>query len=169
MSQTEERFHKEKSHPKHGHSCRGGTTTTYRSWRQMLSRCYYAKNDPSFQDYGGRGITVCDRWRDFRNFLTDMGDRPEGFTLDRFPNVNGNYEPGNCRWATMKQQAVNRRSNRLITFNGETKALQTWAEERGLHHRTLWNRLARGWGLDDALNTPTITKVPQDSATGRFV
>lgn len=82
---------------------------THSSWSNMISRCYNT-NNPRYKDWGGRGIKVCDRWRhSFLNFLEDMGERPKGMTLDRYPDPNGNYEPGNCRWATPKQQAENKR------------------------------------------------------------
>jgi len=82
---------------------------TRNSWRKMIERCT-SKNAAQYADYGGRGITVCDRWREsFSDFVEDMKPRPEGTTLDRYPNNDGNYEPGNCRWATKKQQAANRR------------------------------------------------------------
>jgi hypothetical protein len=95
----------------HGHAKRKGSsaTPTYRSWVAMKSRCY-DPNDPRRDNYADRGIVVCERWRtSFTNFLADMGERPAGTTLDRYPDNDGNYEPTNCRWATPKQQAANRR------------------------------------------------------------
>lgn len=83
-------------------------TPTYDSWQSMLTRCLNPKHR-EFKYWGGRGITVCDRWRVFENFLADMGERPDGQTLDRWPDKNGNYEPGNCRWATPEEQSNNRR------------------------------------------------------------
>ena len=96
---------------KHGHSLKNGKPTpTYYSWRCMKERCGNP-NNKYYSYYGGRGIRVCDRWMDFANFLADLGERPEGLTLDRI-NSDGNYEPGNCRWVTMKEQAQNRRRSK---------------------------------------------------------
>lgn len=97
----------------HGHA-RGKCTPTYESWSAMKSRCNNPNHD-SWKNYGGRGITVCDRWlHSFENFLADMGERPEGKTLDRFPNRDGNYEPSNCRWATVAEQNANRRNQHQL-------------------------------------------------------
>lgn len=113
-------------------------TPTYRSWLSMRRRCY-DQDHPQHRYYGGAGIEVCDRWRnDFAAFLSDMGERPEGTTLDRV-NRHGNYEPGNCRWATQKAQMNNTR--RSIEFEGKT--ITQWAEELGVHYATVSYRLRK--------------------------
>jgi len=137
---------------KHGHNTKNGTTATYLSWRGMIQRC----TDPNFKqykDYGGRGITVCQRWENFTNFLEDMGERPSRLTLDRIKNDKG-YCKSNCRWATRKQQARNRQNNRLITYNGKAQCVAAWAEETGIHKGTILRRLKLGWSTEKALITP---------------
>jgi hypothetical protein len=124
-----------------GKTTHGGTyTPEFRTWMSMLFRCFNHQA-PNFKNYGGRGITVCDRWRgSFQNFLDDMGKRPgSGWSLDRIDN-DGNYEPGNCRWATAKQQGWNTRKIRLITFGGDALPIREWAKrldvsEGGLRHK----------------------------------
>ncbi|WP_198527039.1 hypothetical protein [Sphingomonas sp. Ant20] len=97
---------------RHGHARHGQESLTWVSWQSMLARCRYLDRDTAAKHIG-RGIEVCERWHWFDNFLADMGERPTGMTLDRHPNNNGNYEPGNCRWATPIEQARNRRNARL--------------------------------------------------------
>ena len=103
----------------HGHT----KTRTYRSWTQMKNRCGNP-NYINYDSYGGRGIKVCDRWEKFENFLEDMGERPVSTSLDRI-DVNGNYEPSNCRWATVEEQAQNRRKTRLINRDSLMNFLET--------------------------------------------
>jgi hypothetical protein len=133
---------------KHGHNRRGAATGTYRSWNAMWQRCTNPRN-AKHASYGATGITVCERWRDFRCFLADMGERPEGTTIDRFPNLKGNYEPGNCRWAAPRAQQQNIKSNRLITFDGQTKCQNQWARDTGIAAKLIAFRIKRGWSLTD--------------------
>ena len=126
-------------------------TPIYNVWRSMIKRCNVPTHK-SYGYYGGRGIEVCQRWMVFENFYSDMGDKPAGMSLDRIDN-NGNYEPDNCRWATSKQQTRNKRSNRLLTLDGETKSLVEWSETLGLHPTTINKRIKAGWAIDVALTT----------------
>lgn len=128
----------------------------YRAWLKMMARCYDPKED-RYPLYGGRGIRVCDRWMEvpegFHNFQADMGPAPsKKHTLERIDN-DGNYEPTNCRWATWKEQAQNRRTNRHLTFNGETLTMAQWADRLGVDRRVIWKRLHKKWELDRALTT----------------
>lgn len=128
------------------HGQTGGRT--YRTWVRILARC----RDPSnigYPDYGGRGITVCERWLSYENFFEDMGDRPRGKTIERKSN-GGNYQPENCCWATPKQQANNRRSNRILFWDGEDLTLAQIADTTGIARSTLWNRLNRGLTIEQA-------------------
>jgi hypothetical protein len=140
----------ERNH-KHGMS----HSSTYEIYMGMMKRCYNPKT-ANYHDYGGRGIAVCDRWREsFVNFLEDMGERPADKSLDRYPDMNGNYEPGNCRWATRSEQNRNKRNNRFIEFNGEVLTLSEWARKIGVHHVTIISRIdVRGWTIERALTTP---------------
>ncbi len=122
----------------------------------MLVRCRDRKH-PHYARYGARGITVCERWRGehgFQNFLGDMGERPPGKTLDRFPDGDGNYEPGNVRWATPSEQGNNTAANHALTVNGETHTLAEWAERAGIADSTLRERLRSGWDPARAVARP---------------
>jgi hypothetical protein len=128
-------------------------TPEWKIWVAMNRRCN-DKGLPQYKDYGGRGISVCDRWKDFALFLKDMGAKPKGMSLDRI-DVNGNYEPGNCRWACSKTQARNTRRNRYVTLGEKTQALSAWIEELGLKECTIKARIYRfGWTIEQALTVP---------------
>lgn len=133
---------------KHGMS----ESSEYDTWSRMKSRCTSTQNE-RYGYYGGRGIKVCDRWLEsFENFFEDLGKRPEGMTLDRIDN-NGNYEPGNVRWATIRQQNNNTRANVVITYEGVSKTIGEWADYLGIKYNALWLRLyRRGWSVDRAFN-----------------
>lgn len=137
---------------KHGHSTRETLSPTYRSWQHMRTRCLNPK-DKNFPRYGGRGITVCAQWGDFKNFLADMGERPKGCSLDR-KDANGNYEPGNCRWATEIQQQNNRTNSYLITLHGVSLSLTQWARKTGIARETIRGRIVSGWPVIRALTKP---------------
>jgi len=135
----------------HGCARVGRLTPEFRTWVSMRFRC----RDTRHANYGGRGIRVCDRWdQSFEAFLQDMGPRPsDQHSLDRI-DVNGDYEPHNCRWATVKQQLRNKRGNRLLTCRGETKTLAEWCEITGQKWHTITGRIMRGWGVEDAIFRP---------------
>lgn len=133
----------------------GSNDRLYGIWLNMKHRCNNP-NDPRYYDYGGRGITVCDEWvhsyENFRDWSVSNG-YTECLSIDRI-NVNGNYEPSNCRWATAKEQQNNMRSNRFLTYNGETHTISEWAEITGINKSTLSKRINRsGWSVDRALTT----------------
>jgi hypothetical protein len=141
----------------------------YGIWAAMRDRCNNP-NNKHFKDYGGRGITVCQRWNDFRTFLADMGPRPSPrHTLDREDNDKG-YSPDNCRWATRKQQARNTRLTRMVTVDGETVPLNDVADAVGIHEKTLKGRLAKGLTLGEALEIPIDGQRQRshNPKTGRF-
>jgi hypothetical protein len=122
---------------------------TYRRWQTMLLR---TRNNTQYLD---AGITVCERWHKFENFLADMGEcPPDKKSLDRFPNRFGNYEPGNCRWATDEQQQRNKTNTKMYKHDGKEQSASDWAEEYSLTRNTLLARIDRGWSMERALNTP---------------
>lgn len=127
-----------------------------RVWNGMLQRCYNPKSD-AWEHYGGRGIRVCKRWKNsFSNFLSDVGPRPSSLhSIDRFPDMNGNYEPNNCRWATAKEQGRNKRDTVMVVFRGETISVTDYAEKIGIKAKMIKRRLERGWSVEDALTTPS--------------
>ena len=116
-----------------------------------MNRCYN-KNRERYPRYGGRGISVCERWHRFEDFLADMGARPDGTTLDRIDN-DGNYEPSNCRWASPKQQRDNASQLRLYSYGGETKCVRDWCRQFGLVYRTAIHRLDRGIPFEQVITS----------------
>lgn len=124
-----------------------------RTLADMKQRCLNPRH-PQFKNYGARGITICDRWmRSSLAFLDDVGPRPAGTSIDRIDN-EGNYEPGNVRWATPAEQRVNQRTVVLLEHNGEKRPLRHWAKVYGLSEMTVGLRLRRGWSVDEALTIP---------------
>lgn len=134
----------------HGYRHGRSYSRLYLRFRAMHDRCENPKSD-SFKSYGARGIKVCERWKDFRNFLADMGESTPGMMIDRINN-DGDYEPGNCRWITRKQQMNNMSSNRYLTVDGITKTLSQWGEETGLRSLLIRSRLEAGWRPEDAIS-----------------
>lgn len=141
-----------------GNNKRHGKTGSriYRLWSMMLDRCQNPRN-PKYIQYGGRGVYVCKRWKVFDNFYADMGDRPDGLSLNRIDN-DGPYAPWNCEWATSTVQGRNKTNNRLLTLEGKTQSMSAWAEELSINKQTLSTRIHRGWSDKDALTIP-IRKV----------
>lgn len=143
-------------HPRETHGgCRGGKRhPLYHTWLCMVRRCT-KRSEPAFENYGGRGITICDRWRkSFAAFCADVGEKPSpDHTLDRIDN-NGNYEPGNVRWATRVVQNRNSRRNIPVTFRGETRLLIEWSALTGINYQTLHSRIIKGWDVERAMTAP---------------
>lgn len=130
----------------------------YRTWANMIQRCHNPKNT-GFDDYGGRGITVCRRWqKSFVSFLEDMGPKPSAAHSIERKNNNRGYEPGNCRWATRPEQARNKRNNLLITIRGETRCFAEWCEHFGIKQGAAYTRLLLGWDAERAFTQPTRKK-----------
>lgn len=128
---------------------------TYRIWNLMKRRCLNPR-DKDFRYYGGRGVSVCDRWLSFENFVLDMGEAPDGLTIDRFPDGNGPYQPGNCRWASMKEQNRNRSVNVMLTHEGKTQCLSAWAEEFGVPYKQFQLFIKKGLSLPEAAKKACI-------------
>ena len=135
---------------KHGHAKPGKRSGEYRSWESARSRCRNP-NDPFFAKYGGRGIRFDPVWDKFPDFYAAMGPRPEGTTLDRI-DTDGDYTPGNCRWATASEQARNKRSNRMVVWRGRLVTMVALVEQTGLRYGLLHDRIVRrGWSVERAV------------------
>lgn len=143
-----------KSNFKHGYK----RTRLYNTWLNIKQRCLN-KNNPRYKYYGGKGINICREWRDdfatFESWALSNG-YDETLTIDR-RDVNGDYEPSNCRWITNKKQQNNKSNNRCITYKGETKTLKEWAEYLGFNYKTLQKRINKGWGTKAAFELPLQT------------
>ena len=140
----------------HGHNFPGRRSRTYVTWDKMMTRCLSPNGE-----YKKKGITVCDRWRSFANFLADMGERPLGTSIDRYPNMDGDYEPGNCRWATPKQQINNRHNSFIIEAGGIKHTTSEWSDITGIKILTLYFRIRRGWTPERAVSTPVEPRIYQ--------
>jgi len=146
-----------KKRPKHGFS----DTPTHTVWMSLFYRCNNPKAD-SYKYYGGRGIKVCERWNEFKNFLEDMGVRPSGSTIDRIDSFK-DYKPGNCRWVTNKQQQNNRTNNVTIEWRGERKTVAEWADIVGIKYSTIYFRIRHGWSAEHTLTLPLAERIKYKS------
>jgi hypothetical protein len=131
-------------------------TPTYNTWGHMLSRFRNEKH-LQYNDYGGRGITVCESWHKFESFLADMGEKPEGMSLDRVDNDQG-YFKENCRWADSKTQIRNRRVSPMVEWEGKQVNIAELCEIKGIKWRMVYERMRSGWTIERAINTPSRKK-----------
>lgn len=143
---------------KHGDRPKGKRKRLYSIWSHMKERCYN-KNHSAYARYGGRGIVVCQEWHDYTNFKkwALLNGYTESLTLDRINN-DGNYEPSNCKWATQKEQANNRRSNRILEIGNSKHNIQEWCAITGIPRQIADGRLRRGWSAEKTFHTPPLTK-----------
>lgn len=136
---------KGKTTEKHGMS----NTPEYFTWHGMIERCKN-ENNSRYSSYGGRGITVCEKWNNFSGFYEDMGKRPQGTTLDRIDNNKG-YSKENCKWSTSFEQQNNRRNTRRIKYKGDKKTIAEWSTFLGIKYNTLSTRIRRGWTIEKSI------------------
>lgn len=135
---------------RHGHAVGGRVSPEYKSWASAVERCE-RPNNKRYAAYGGRGIRMCREWRDsFEAFFAYMGERPSGMSLDRI-DVDGHYEPGNCRWATQTYQQRNKRNTKLVTVGNESLTCGEWSERTGVPAKAIWRRLKEGWAPERAI------------------
>lgn len=141
---------------KHGHCIGGKQSSEYTSYKEMMDRCYNVKSD-EYHNYGGRGIFVCDRWKEgFKNFIDDMGLKPsKDYSIERVDN-NGIYEPTNCKWADDFEQANNTRRNKFLTFNSKTQTHAQWSRELNIPETTIKSRRQRGLTVEEILFTSPL-------------
>lgn len=147
----------------HGHS----NSPTYITWSSMISRCHQ-KNHDAYERYGAKGIRVCAEWREFKNFLADMGERPSArHTIDRIDNTKG-YSKDNCRWADMLDQQRNKSSNVIIEFNGIKGCISEVCEKFGISANIYHTRKRKGWTLEEIFTTPVRPKLPKGQSQRRL-
>lgn len=151
---------------KHGHAREGKISSEYYSWAAIINRITNPNNH-AYRHYGGRGIKIDPRWLNFKNFLADVGPKPSPkHSIVRYPDRNGNYEPGNVRWATSLQQCNNTARNIRWTFNNKEQTVAEWAREIGLKYQTLADRVRRyGWTVEEALTIKLLT--PSERPLGK--
>lgn len=140
----------------HGATADGVVSGAYSSWHYMKQRCLNP-NHKAWKYYGARGITVCERWLDFKNFLEDMGERPDGLTLERKDNSLG-YNKDNCVWATRRTQSNNIRTNHFLEFEGKIQTVAQWSREYRLNNGVILSRIKIGWTVARAITTPQKRK-----------
>lgn len=128
-------------------------TPIYNIWRGIIERCCN-KDSGVYKYYGGRGIFICESWKQFENFYKDMGDKPNNMSIDRINNNDGYYKE-NCRWSTMKEQSNNRRSCVIIELDGIKMNMKQWSEKYNISNKTIHKRIKDGWSIEDAIKTPT--------------
>lgn len=151
-----------KFHTKHGHTSNRKFSKEFSTWAGMLDRCFN-KNNNHFKNYGGRGITVCNRWKSsFQNFFDDMGVKPYGKSLDRIDN-NGNYELSNCRWATHREQQNNRTNNNILELYGQKDTMSNWCRKFGITTSLFDNRKRLNWSIEKIFTTPKRKLCKKDS------
>lgn len=138
----------------HGYAARDKQSHIYRVWKSMRKRCNNPKSK-DFRLYGGKGVKVCSRWQDFKNFHDDMAASYQpGLEIERLDS-NGDYSPENCKWGTEREQALNTNRAHLVTFRGETLNLSLWAERFGLAYELLRQRLKAGWSMEESISRPS--------------
>ena len=138
----------------HGHASKGKLSATYKSWRSMRKRCFAKPGTHHGNRYSARGIQVCEEWTEFSVFLSDMGEKPDGYTLERINNDCG-YNKKNCRWATTYDQVRNRSTNVHVEFQGQSMILKDAARMAGMNYQRVVRRINAGWSVEKALTTPT--------------
>lgn len=140
-------------HTKHGCNRIGKRTTEYTIWADMIRRCSNS-SDEFYMNYGGRGISVCERWKEFVNFLADMGEKPNGYSIER-KDRDGNYCPENCIWADAITQANNRSNNVVLEYDGRKQTAKQWSRELNIQYETLRKRIKNRWSAEKSLTTPS--------------